>query len=82
MLFNFISGLFYFPIRILYFFYSLFFIFQYQIASTCISIYGEAWICMILNPDYVFTTIIIDLMFYSLLIYLMYYVYLSYLESS
>ena len=82
MLFNFIGGLFYLPIRILYFIYSLIFIFQYQIASTCTSIYGEAWICMILNPDYVFTTMFMDMMFYSLLLYLLYYVYLSYSKSS
>jgi hypothetical protein len=46
-------------IQLLYLIYKLVFSLQFFMSGTCISLFGEGFGCDIINPNYVFTTLIL-----------------------
>lgn len=71
-----------FPFRavfgIAYYVYRIIFFIQLFLSGQCEQIFGDGYGCRILNPDYIFTSVIKQLLLLSLIGYLAYLIYQYY----
>lgn len=49
--------------------YNVVFFFQIQLSNSCLTLFGNTFGCNILNPDYIFTNVIINTIYWSIFLY-------------